>query len=233
MIGCLVIHGYTGGPYEVEPLVDYLKQQTDWDIVVPTLPGHGMKLELENVSHKKWLRTAEDVMEDLQSKYETIYVIGFSMGGMIAAYLAGKYKIDKLVLLAPAGKFLSFKQMTLDLGEVISDGFRGKLKENANYLHYKNKIRQVPLKANLEFIKLVRYTRGSLKNIQSPVFIAQGQQDSVVPPSTVHYLDKEILSEQKEVVLFENSRHMICHGDDKDTLNTMIGDFLSIEKTKK
>lgn len=232
MIGCLIIHGYTGGPYEVNPLADFLKENTDWHIEVPTLPGHGKELNLEDVSYKKWIMAAETELEKLQSKYEEIYVIGFSMGGMIAAYLAAKYKIDKLVLLATSGKYLNFRQIGLDIAEVIVDGVRGSLGENKLYQHYKEKIGTVPFKANLEFMKLVRFTRRYLDKVDSPVLIAHGQQDGMVPYKTGYYLDKEIHSEEKEVVFFERSRHLICLGDDKDTLNGMVYDFL-VEKTEQ
>lgn len=227
MTGCLIIHGYTGGPYEVEPLATYLVEHTDWDVVVPTLPGHGNTLALENVSHETWIQAAEDSLRKLKEKYTQVYLIGFSMGGMIAAYLAAKFKVDKLVLLATAGKILSLKQLTLDFGEVITDRIKGTLQENLNYQRYKKKIGKVPLKSNIEFLKLVRYTRGYLKDIESPVFIAQGIQDGLVPASTASYLDREIsTSSQKEVVLFEKSDHLICWGEDKDTLNGMVHDFL-------
>ena len=45
--GVLFIHGFTGGPFEVRPFVNYLRKETDWTIIVPTLPGHGVTLELE------------------------------------------------------------------------------------------------------------------------------------------------------------------------------------------
>src|SRR5690625_2060145 len=218
MIGCLIIHGYTGGPYEVEPLATYLNEQTDWDIVVPTLPGHGETLALDNVSHETWLQAAEDSLCKLKEKSTQVYLIGFSMGGMIAAYLAAKFKVDKLVLLATAGKIFSLKQLTLDFGEVITDRIKGTLQENINYQRYKKKVGKIPLKSNIEFLKLVKYTREYLKDIQSPVFIAQGIQDGIVPVSTASYLDREITtSSQKEVVLFEKSDHLICWGENKDT----------------
>lgn len=227
MTGCLIIHGYTGGPYEVEPLVTYLHEQTDWDIEVPTLPGHGETLALGDITHDKWLQAAEDALRNLKEKYTQVYLIGFSMGGMIAAYLAAKFKVDKLVLLAPAGKVLSFKQLSLDVGEVITDGIRGTLQDNENYQRYKKKIGKIPLRSNLEFLKLMKYTREYLKDIESPVFIAQGIQDGIVPASTASYLDKEITTAPlKEVVLFEKSGHLICWGEDKDTLNGMVHDFL-------
>lgn len=133
MIGCLIIHGFTGGPHELEPLTSYLQEQTDWHISVPTLPGHGKQLALENVGYKSWIETAEASLKQLKEKYDEIYVIGFSMGGMIAAFLAAKYKVDKLVLLATAGKYLSFKQISMDIGEMMRDGITGKLSQNKIY----------------------------------------------------------------------------------------------------
>ncbi|WP_010098121.1 alpha/beta hydrolase [Ornithinibacillus scapharcae] len=226
MIGCLIIHGFTGGPHELEPLTEYLKEQTDWHISVPTLPGHGRKLALEDVDYKSWIEAAEVSLKQLKEDFDVIYVIGFSMGGMIAAYLAAKYKVDKLVLLATAGKYLSFKQISVDTFEVIKDGLTGKLGQNKIYRHYKRKLGSVPLKANLEFLKLVRLTRKSLKDVEAPVLIAQGQMDSMVPYKTAYYLDKEIPAKKKEVVFFERSRHLICLGNDKDTLNRMVHEFL-------
>ncbi len=94
MTGCLLIHGYTGGPHEVEPLAAYLREHTDWDVEVPTLPGHGVNLELDNVTHTAWLAAAEDALKNMQEKADKLYLIGFSMGGMIAAYLASRHDID-------------------------------------------------------------------------------------------------------------------------------------------
>lgn len=227
MIACLLIHGYTGGPYEIEPLSTFLKEETSWHIEVPTLPGHGRKLSLKNVSHKKWISSAESSLKQLLSKYDEVYLIGFSMGGMIASYLAAKYKVDKLVLLASARKYLSFKQIVLDIRQVCLDGLKGNVNKNKLYIHYKKKLGAVPFKANIEFLRLVKFTKPYLKEVESNVLIAQGQKDGMVPYKTAYFLDKEINSEEKEVVFFERSRHLICLGEDKDTLNQMVYNFLT------
>jgi len=227
MIGCLLIHGYTGGPYEVEPLADYLKENTDWLIHVPTLPGHGRKLHLENVSYENWILTAEESFSQLKKECKHIYVVGFSMGGMIASYLAAQYDIDKLVLLSTAGKYLCFKQIGCDIGEIVIDRIKGTLNENRVYHQYKLKKGAVPFKANIEFMKLVKRTRKYLKEIKTPVLIAQGQKDGMVPYKTVYYLNKEIPSKRKEIVIFDRSRHQICLGEDKVTLIKMVYNFLT------
>lgn len=229
MIGCLIIHGFTGGPHEVEPLSVYLRDKTDWLIEVPVLTGHGEELNLEEASHDLWLQEAEEVLLNLQEKCTRVYVIGFSMGGMIAAYLAANYDVDKLVLLSTARKYLSFKYMSYYIGEMIGAGFTGKLSENETFIHYKDKFGEIPFKANIEFMKLVQETKPYLKDIHSPVFIAQGQKDGMVPFKAAYSLEEEIGSDQKEVVIFEQSNHMICLGEDSNVLNKMVYVFLTEE----
>lgn len=227
MIGCLIIHGFTGGPYEVEPLQTYLKDRTDWKIVVPTLTGHGEELNLEEVTYDVWLEEAKMALKQLKTECDEVYVIGFSMGGMIAAYLAATEEVDKLVLLATARKYLSFKYLSQYIAEMIGDGFKGKLNENEIYLHYKSKLGNVPLKANIEFMKLVNKTKPYLEEITAPVFIAQGQKDGMVPYKVAYSLEEEIASEHKEIVFFEQSTHLICLGNDSSVLNKMIHEFLT------
>lgn len=228
MIGCLVIHGYTGGPHEIAPLVDFLRENTGWRVEVPTLPGHGRNLRLtpENVSHKRWIGAVEQTLQSMFKKYDSIYIIGFSMGGMIAAYLAAKHDVKKLVLLAPSFKYLSWRQLLLDVFDFVIDGIKGGLHKNKVYLRYRRKIGVVPFKANLEFFRLVQFTKNYLKDVDIPVLIAQGQKDGVVPYKTAYYLEKEMTSEQTEVVFFERSKHLICLGDDKDILNKIVHHFL-------
>lgn len=233
MIGCLMIHGYTGGPKEIEPLAEFLREQTDWRIEVPVLSGHGEKLQLDEVTYDIWIKESEEALNELKKECDKLFVIGFSMGGMIAAYLAAHHDVDKLVLLSPARKYISFKYLSQYVKEVIKDGFKGKLDENELYLHYKSKLAAVPFKANVEFMKLVNETKKYLENVKSPVFIAQGQKDGLVPYQTVYSLDKELGSEHKEVVIFEQSNHMICLGEDSEILNRMVLRFLSEEMPKE
>src|SRR5690625_6235713 len=124
-----------------------------------------------------------------------------------------------------AGKISSLKQMTLDVGETVADHLKGDLSVNENFTRYSKKVKEVPFRANIEFLKLVKYTRSYLKEIESPVFIAQGRQDELVPHRTAHYLDKEIGSKEKDIVFFEQSIHFICWCEVIDILKSMVYKF--------
>lgn len=233
MKGCLLIHGYTGGPYEIEPLAQYMKEHTDWIVEVPTLRGHGEQLDLKDVSYEIWLEDALRAYEKLRKQCETIYVIGFSMGGMIAAYIAAHYQVAKLVLLAPARRYISLKYITYYFGEMIGDGMKGMLEENDTFLHYKDKIGEVPFKANFEFIQLVNFTKTSLHDIHMPVFIVQGKMDGMVPYKTAYLLAEEIGEDHVEIVFFDQSDHHLCLGPDADVIHSLVVQFLTEDRAEK
>ncbi|MDL4840145.1 alpha/beta hydrolase [Aquibacillus rhizosphaerae] len=226
MIGCMFIHGFTGGPYEVEPLANYLREVTDWYVEVPCLPGHGETLQLDSVNYQQWVELAESSFKQVAEKCDKVYLIGFSMGGMIASYLASKYEVNKLILLSTSRKYISFRQMTIDIGRFAIEGINGQLRSNKLFQHYMQKKGLIPVKAFIEFLKCMRFTKPHLKKIKCPVLIAQGIQDGMVPYKSVYYLDKEIPAET-EVIYYHDSKHHICLGDDKDTLIQTVYSYLN------
>ncbi len=236
MTACLVIHGFTGGPYEVEPLASYIEEHTDWHVVTPSLPGHGLgegrDLDLLDRSYKDWVKEAEQAYLELKEDHDEIYLVGFSMGGMIAAYLAAKYTCKKLVLLSTSRKYISIPRIGVDILNFTQKAVRRKLKDDALFHHYRKKYGSVPVKAIREFLKCMKFTKPYLKEIHCPVFIVQGMQDGMVPYKAVHYLDKEIPVDA-EIIYFHDSKHLICLGEDKDVVIDAVFQFLiKEEKTR-
>ncbi|KAB8137963.1 alpha/beta fold hydrolase [Gracilibacillus oryzae] len=229
MSGCLVLHGFTGGPYEVLPLAEHLESATEWEIVTPSLPGHGLgsgrDLDLTAVTYQDWIDACEKAYKDLQERHETIYIIGFSMGGMISAYLAAKYGCAKLVLLSTSRRYISIPRMTMDILNFGQKALKRKLKSDPLYQHYMTKYGSVPVRATMEFLKCMKFTKPYLKEITCPVFIAQGIQDGMVPYKAVHYLDKEIPVDA-QIIYFHDSKHLICLGEDKDVVIKAVYQFL-------
>ncbi|MED3552432.1 alpha/beta hydrolase [Cytobacillus praedii] len=226
MIGCMCIHGFTGSPYEVEPLASYLKDRTDWEIVVPTLPGHGDKLDLKGIEYKKWIKHAEDELIRLIEKCETVYVVGFSMGGLIASYLSVHYPVAKLVLLSAAAYYVNPKQLLKDIGEILRDAAKGSLTENEMFIRYKRKIIATPITATIQFRRLVTAIRPILPQVRIPTLIAQGEIDGVVPPKSAQYLYNRIGTTSKKLIFLKKSKHLICHCEEREDLFTEVHRFL-------
>ncbi|MER2260436.1 MAG: alpha/beta fold hydrolase [Psychrobacillus sp.] len=212
--GVLCLHGFTGGPYEVQPYVDYLKVNTNWKIVVPTLPGHGETLELKNLTAESWMMAAEQALRLLQKEVDRVFIVGFSMGGIIAIYLALRYKIERLVLLSAAAKYINPTQLLHDIGDVAKNIVEGKAEENTLFQIYSNKLRATPIQAALEFVRVVKMVEPYYDQITIPVCLIQGKKDGIVPFSTAPYLFDHIRSTNKQLIFSENGKHHICYSDD-------------------
>ena len=94
----LIIHGFAGGTYDEEYLANYLELK-GFDVYTFTLPGHDRML-FNKITKEDWIESARIHLEMLiNNKYKQIYVIGHSMGGILASYLAANYKeVKKIVL---------------------------------------------------------------------------------------------------------------------------------------
>lgn len=206
--------------------MNHLKKHTNWHIAVPTLPGHGESLELKGVNYNQWIEHAEQELKKLLETCDTVYVVGFSMGGLIASYLAVHYPIQKLILLSAAAYYVNPKQLAVDIVDMIKDSFRGKLKENELYIRYMRKIKETPIAATLQFRKLVASIKPMLNRVSIPTLIAQGESDGVVPPRSAQYLYETIGTPYKKLVFIKESKHLICHCNERERLFHEIVNFL-------
>ncbi|MGL5977936.1 MAG: alpha/beta hydrolase [Erysipelotrichaceae bacterium] len=75
-----------------------------WDVDVITFDLY--EPFAPNPRYEAWLQRAEDVLRMQLALYEEVNLLGFSMGGVIATYLASKYPgVARLVLVSPAFRF--------------------------------------------------------------------------------------------------------------------------------
>ncbi|MGR7911860.1 alpha/beta hydrolase [Lysinibacillus capsici] len=213
-VGVLCIHGFSGGPYEVKPFTSYLRSHTDWIIEEPTLSGHGEDLHMSGFKAKHWLMDAELAFRSLAKKVDEVIVVGFSMGGIIALYLAKRYKVKKLVLLSAAAKYVSPKQLVKDFKMLATEAYHHNLTNNELYLRYHQKFNNVPLASTVEFMKLVRMVEPYYRHIQIPVYIVQGKLDGIVPYHTAQFLFDELASIDKVLYFSDNGKHHICFEED-------------------
>ncbi|MEK8127049.1 alpha/beta fold hydrolase [Paenibacillus filicis] len=215
--GILLLHGFTGGPFEVEPLAEYLRSQ-GYECRVPLLPGHDPELlGLGRVSWREWLDAAAGEAYEMSRLFDTIDVIGFSMGGLLSAYVANRLPVRRLVMLNAAAIYFSPMRLIRDLAE------RVRVKD---WEHW-GRIKRVPLPAALQFMKLAQYARKQeLGRVDVPTLIAQGQRDQIVHPRSARYIYNRLQGD-KELVYFPRSRHMLCFEPDAPELFQTVGRFLS------
>ncbi|CAG7649531.1 Thermostable monoacylglycerol lipase [Paenibacillus solanacearum] len=216
--GCLLLHGFTGGPYEVIPLARHLEQSLGLQCRIPVLPGHDQDLAmLGGVTFHDWLDSASREAQRLMNDCESVDLIGFSMGGLLAACLANRFPVRRLVLLNAAAIYIS------PLRLVAYTASRLLIRDWANLRRAKN----VPPQATVEFLKLARLAKSrELPRIHVPTLIVQGAQDPIVHPRSGRYIYKRLKGE-RELRMFPQSRHMICLDREAPELFAVVERFLT------
>ncbi len=223
----LIIHGFAGGTYDQEKLAFYL-ELNGFDVYTFTLPGHE-KLIYGKVKKEKWIESCENHLQMLiDNKYKDISVVGHSMGGVLASYLAYKYSknIKRLVLLAPAFKYLTFENDEFKMSSVIKNS--PKIINTYSKGEVFSRVIKFPSSVVKEFMDLVNkfYDLPSLINCKS--LIIQGANDDIVPVKSSEYVYENLKSKNKKIYVIDNITHDIFKdGNNIEYILNLIKDFLN------
>lgn len=204
-ICCLLIHGFAGSVREVSPLAEYLSEK-GYATSCVRLSGHtGNKSDLAGSDNESWIRSAEEALLDRGSSGERLFLIGFSMGGLIAIHLAQKYRLDGIVTLNmpiyywDVRKFLNYLSKDFRTGrfETLKRYFRSSI--------------DMPLEAVFNFRALLEKTKPLLRKTSCPLSIHQSLEDDVVHSKSAEFIYQNAGSKKKKVKYYPGAGHMICH----------------------
>ena len=186
---CLLLHGFTGSPWEVRPLGEYLAAK-GYFVRAPRLPGHGTTPEaMEMVTYHDWLKTAEDELFALE-KYGPVFIAGLSMGSLLALRLAALHpeRVKGLALMAPAMQFRKAHVRWLKAMAVVPllEFFKPRIFkagsdiENARVRQEAPVMKQFPTSRLQDLFRVQELARQSLAQVKAPTLVLMAQRDHVV-----------------------------------------------------
>lgn len=219
----LIIHGFAGGCYDEESIATYLELK-GYHVFQFTLPGHDKKM-FQHVIKEEWIKSCEEHIELLiKNGYTRIYLIGHSMGGVLACYIASKYKeVKKLVLAAPAFKYMTFGGDEFKLFHALRN--TPKLFKAYGKEVLIPRALLFPISVVKEFMALSDGSQDLPKKVKCPVLLIHGTSDDVVPLSSSEYVYNNVLSKKKELFILEDVTHDIFRSKEIDKINKKIKDF--------
>jgi len=218
--GCLIIHGFGGSADEVSPLASRLKSK-GYKVACPGLKGHtGRRSDLKRAGYTDWIKSAERGLVELMPGCNFVFIIGFSMGGLIAVNLALKYDIAGIVTINTPIHYW-------DVRMILSNIARGLVGRDFRIIkRYLRAAVKFPVSALWNFRMLLNKTKPLLSDIICPVLITQGLDDDTVRKSSAKYLFGSISSEIKRMKFYENSGHVMLHSPAAGNVIRDIEEFL-------
>lgn len=225
----LIIHGFAGGVYDEEYLATMLEINKKLDVYTFTLPGHSFE-NIKNITYKDWIEKSEKMTELLiDAGYKSIYVIGHSMGGVIATYIAGKYKeVKKLVLAAPAFQITGYEEEKWDIPKI----FQGvpKIFEQYGFKFVKDRMKKIPVGFYKEFLDLIKKFEDTPQKINIPTFLIWGREDNIVPLDTSKNLLEKLATDNKKLLVVNDATHNLFNEKRKEEITEYIEKFLMKDK---
>lgn len=210
--GILLIHGFTGLPTELLLLGKFLNR-AGFTVLGVRLAGHATnERDLARTTREDWLNSALDGYEILSGLCEKIFVVGHSMGALLALKLAKLREVGKVVTLA-APVFIDEEQGLKDLpprekcGNLCVERPQRKLK---NVPPAVNKVyRKMPLVSIHELVELIAEVEKILPEITVPVLIMHGDEDHTAQPRSAEFIAEKIGSTSVERVTVAACGHLL------------------------
>ena len=246
----MTIHGFLTVTEDFGRLYDYLDSYDEVKAV--EIPGHnGEKPDFSAFTPEATFAAVLDAYDELKSRNDSVDVVGFSMGGALATWLASVRPVNRLALISPANKYLnaalpfSAGKFASDLSKTVFHATEGKLKDkldatNKAFAPYVENLRatgKVAKERTLRYMnprtysafsKIVKSSNVVLETVSpnnTPTLILWGKLDELVPYKSVKYLTGHFPKAQ--VKIYPDVGHAMLYTNLDDVIIRDVVEFLT------
>ena len=230
-IGILGLHGLGGTPANLEPFIKGFRKSS-WKsflVSLPTLPGFDRENweQLKEITYQEWITASRQAYHNLRldlnstrEKIKKIFIIGYSMGGLLAIIEAAFRRDDEtlagLILINPAIKeqnpwgWVLGTPVLRQIGKqfISSVQIRGtpyQRDESEQTLPY------VPTETIIQLKSLQDLALKQAPLVRCPTLIIQGEKDETVKPSGAWELALLLNNERVEIQLVKGCDHYLTN----------------------
>ncbi len=229
----LLVHGFTATPQEMRFLGEHLAAR-GYTVLGVRLAGHATQVQdMARTTWRDWAASVEDGWHMLRSAgYETIAVVGLSLGGALALYHAARFPVAAVGVLAAPYRLPSHPLMPLLpllhwIMPYWSKRFwRPPMVDPVRLPEVHLSYPAYPTRSLLTFRAFLTHLHGLLSRVTAPALFVYATGDSVVPVSHMEHYAQAIASTHKETVLQRVNRHVITLGANREEVFRAVGDFL-------
>ena len=238
--GVLVVHGFTGSPFEMRLLGEALAAR-GFAVEGVKLAGHaGSTRELAATTWHDWYRSAEEALDRLRDRVhgKRVAVAGLSMGGLIALELArqhGEALAAICVMSAPlwlppqAEKFSHVMARlplvrALALPKLAGSDIRDAEMKRRN----RDAVPRagMPLPALASLVELGAHLRDRLGDVKTPTLLIHSERDHTVPFECMDAIAHRLGTREYRKVVLHESFHVITLDVERDRVFAEVADWV-------
>ncbi|MSP62155.1 MAG: alpha/beta fold hydrolase [Myxococcales bacterium] len=232
--GVLLVHGFTGTPFEMRLLGESLARR-GLSVVGPRLAGHGAGAkELAATSWHDWYATVESAFDELRTRVGSVAVCGLSLGGLLTLELArrrGKEIAAIASLSAPLWipRWMMRGVRLAARVRILRDGNLPKIGGSDivdPVMRKKNPTgRGFPVRAIASLLDCMEHVAAHLGEVDRPALLAHARGDHTAPFECMEAIAGRLRGPVERLIL-ERSAHVITLDVEREELFWRVGDFL-------
>lgn len=218
-VGCILVHGFTGTPKEMRWLGDFLHEKSI-SIIAPRISGHAtVPADMQRSTWQDWVASIEDAYHYIRPNVDRLYIIGLSMGGILACVTASYLKFEGLVTISTPYEIplkdwrLRFIRQFALVMPKIQKGEGDWQNKDAKIDHVEYPYQ--PTRSIAELLDLFVQLQSSLPKLRLPSFHIHSTQDQSVPFHHLQQIVEQNGSVKKRSLLVHKSGHVVIREPDR------------------
>lgn len=217
-VGALLIHGFTGSPQGLRGLGEYLADR-GIAVLAPLLPGHGTSWEdLNGRTAVEWADAVEAGFRRLAAERDETFVVALSFGAALALDFAARYpdEIRGLVTIAGLVRTKDPRRFLAPVIRRVATSLPGVGNDIADAQQREIAYERLPTSAAHQMLRFIKRARLGLPAVRCPILVMHSRNDHTVSADNARLIHDSVSSQDKELVYFDRSYHVITLDHDKE-----------------
>ena len=206
----VIINGAGTNGMELKSLYKKLAENEKYFVYYPGfLPGVFTGDYFPKSTTKDFIRFTDETIEMI-NQFDTVYLIGYSLGASTTAIIAAKCKnIKKLVLMAPIVKNPNYSKFLRWLSYSVAYDKNLTRVQKIFFSEFIKRFIKVPKIHVWHLQKYLLYTRKFLKQITQPTLIVETIHDELVKTRSVDMIERVIKNDSVERYPVDSSHFLL------------------------
>lgn len=229
-VGILLVHGLNGGRSDMEELAVFL---TANGLLTENmlLPGHGASVrDMLPIGWSEWAQAVRSELRSLKKRCSQVFLIGHSLGGALCLHIAAHEEINGVVAMCPPLYMRSWMLLAVRLVKRLTPlvpSLRKDICDPVARRHYTlSTYRWTPMAPVESMLQYLPHLYNELPAVTVPALIMNATRDHVVPAKDGQAIYQLISSQDKELVTFHRSYHVIMKDWEYEQVFTKILVFI-------